>query len=48
VKSNSRCFLRYVSELEDMFSSMMFFQFLSISVRICLTIFHITTVSYQT
>ncbi|PNF28684.1 hypothetical protein B7P43_G07888 [Cryptotermes secundus] len=32
----------YVSDLEDMFSSMMFIQFLSISLRICLMIFLIT------
>ncbi|KAJ4432497.1 hypothetical protein ANN_21117 [Periplaneta americana] len=37
--------LMFVSELENMFSSMMFIQFLSISVRICLIIFHITTAS---
>lgn len=38
-------FFRFVSDLEDMFSSMMFFQFLSISLRICLIIFHITMVN---
>ncbi|GFG31412.1 hypothetical protein Cfor_11927 [Coptotermes formosanus] len=32
----------FVSDLEDVFSFMMFFQFLSISMRICLIIFHIT------
>jgi hypothetical protein len=45
LKLNSRVFLRYVSDLEDMFSSMMFIQFLSISLRICLMIFLITLVS---
>ncbi|XP_023712529.1 odorant receptor Or2 [Cryptotermes secundus] len=34
--------VKYVSDLEDMFSSMMFIQFLSISLRICLMIFLIT------